>query len=305
MKSTFLFLVSGLCLAFTPVSKQHTFQFKLDSGKVYSQTTSISTDSKQSLSGQEMTAHQFVAVTTSLEYNEQKDSLDNYTMWYDEFSMEVQGMGMNQKFTSDTTALASVDATSRILNQLVDKKFNADFATNGQIIEVFGLEEIITEATISSTGLGNMYAEQFSAGFGDSGLAKNLELVTAIWPETEVKIGDSWTNEQYTSTGLPIILKNTYTLVSIDKKIGQLSVSSTAETDKNNNSTEMSGMNAVYYLEGNRSGTIDFEIETGWVTNANFDDLILGNIVLAPSEQLPEGMTIPVEFKNKITVKAN
>lgn len=305
MKKSIVLLGSIAMLAFIPMSETQFLRFKLDPARSYKQTTTINTESKQNVQGQEMTVLQFVSVTTKMKTRLTTDTLHMYDMEYSDIQMELEGMGSKQKFASDTTKLPFTDATSMVLSQLVNHSFEAHINENGMIQEVFGLEELIAEATVNATGITSMYAEQFSSGFGDGGLAKNLEMVTAIWPEKDVRIGDSWANEQYTSTGLPIIVNNIYTLIAINGNQGEIKVESTLEIDKENSSTILSGMEASYQLNGSRTGTILFEVKTGWVLKADLNDSISGNITISPNEQVPDGMNIPVEFKNDIDVVSN
>lgn len=305
MKKSIILLGSLAMLAFIPMSETLLLRFKLDSARSYKQTTTITTDSKQEVQGQEMVVHQFVSVTTKMKVNLVTDSLHMYDVEYSDIKMELEGMGTNQKFGSDTTKLKMTDPTSRVLNQMVNQPFEAHINELGVVEEVFGLEELIAEATVNATGITAMYAEQFSSGFGDGGLAKNLEMVTAIWPEQAVRIGETWSNEQYTPTGLPLISKNQYTLMAITGNQGEIKIESSLEIDKENSSTILSGMEASYNLSGSRTGTILFEVKTGWVIKADLLENITGNILITPNDQVPDGMIIPVEFKNDIKVVSN
>src|SRR5690606_4484653 len=128
------------------------------------------------------------------------------------------------------------DAMSQIFASLTQKKFDADIDLKGSIKEVRGLEEIITDATSPLGEQSSMISEQISAGFGDSGLAKNLEMFTAIMPANAVKVGSTWTNEQFTASGLPLILKNTFTLKSISGGMATIDVKSDIFVDPNKSS---------------------------------------------------------------------
>lgn len=298
MKMKFILGLSTLALAFAPIAKKVDLEFKLEKGKTYTQTIVMNTETKQNIQGTDQIIQQTASAETTMELKNEGSDLNTYTLWYENISMSVDQGGMKQAFNSDTTSLDNVDAMSQILASLTNKKFDADIDLSGKIKEVNGLEEIITTATASMGDQASMVNEQISGSFGDSGLAKNLEMFTAIMPGKTVKEGSTWTNEQFTASGLPLILRNTYTLKSVSKGIATIEVKSDISVDPAKSSTEIQGMKASYFLEGDRTGTMEMEVETGFVTSANIDDEIVGSINLESSPQMPEGMTIPIEMNS-------
>lgn len=306
MKIKFLLIgLSAFALAFAPVSKKTDLKFKLEKGKTYTHHIVTETTSKQSIQGMEQVIQQMATSDTRMKLTDENDQSNTYTIWYENISMSIEQMGMKQEFSSDTTALDQVDPMSQILSSLTKKEFTADIDLKGKIKKVNGLEEIITNATSAMGEQASMVRDQISSGFGDSGLAKNMEMFTAVMPNETVKIGSTWTNEQFTSSGLPLILRNIYTLKSISGGIANIEVKAEISVAPDQSSTEIQGMKASYFLEGDRTGELKMEINTGFVTEANMNDEIVGSITIDSSPQMPEGMTIPIEINanTKLTSK--
>jgi len=256
------------------------------------------TETKQSIQGMDQIIHQTASAETKMELKNEGSGSNTYTLWYENISMSIDQAGMKQDFSSDTTALDNVDPMSQIFASMTNRKFDADISLKGKIQDVTGLEEIITDATAPMGAQASMINDQISSGFGDAGLAKNLEMFTAIMPTNTVKVGASWTNEQYTASGLPLILNNTFTLKSLSDGMATIEVKSDISVDPENSTTDIQGMKASYFLEGDRTGTIEMEVNTGFVTTANIDDKIIGSISLESSPQIPDGMTIPIEMNS-------
>lgn len=302
-------LVLGLsiaALAFAPMAKKVQLQFKLEKGKTYTQNTLMTTVTKQTIAGNEQVINQNAGTITIMELKELGNGSNTYTLWYDNISMGIsQGGGMTQTFNSDTTQLASVDPMSQIFSSLTGKKFEANIDLSGKIAEVKGLEQIISDATSPMGEQAGMIGEQISAGFGDSGLAKNMEMLTAIMPAEPVKVGSTWTNIQFTSSGLPLLVNNTYTLKSISGGKAVIDIKATISVDPDESSTELQGMKATYYMEGSRTGTLEMEVSTGFVTSADINDEIIGSISIASNAQMPDGMTIPIEMNSNTAVTSN
>lgn len=298
MKIKFLLGLSTLALAFAPMAKKVDLQFKLEKGKTYTQTTVMNTETKQSIQGMEQIIKQTASAETTMELKNEGSGSNIYSLWYENISMSIDQAGMKQEFSSDTTALDDVGPMSQIFASMTKKKFDADIDLKGKIKEVTGLEEIITDATSPMGEQASMINEQISSGFGDAGLAKNLEMFTAIMPEGAVKVGATWANEQFTASGLPLILRNTFTLKSVSDGVATIEVNSDISVDPANSTTDIQGMKASYFLEGNRTGTMQMEVKTGFVITANIDDEIVGSINLESSPQMPDGMTIPIEMNS-------
>ena len=306
MKIKILLGLSILALAFAPMAKKIDLQFKLEKGKTYTQNIVMTTVTKQTIADTEQIINQSAGTVTKMELKETGTDANTYTMWYENISMGIdQGNGMQQKFNSDTSQLVSIDPMSKILSSLTGRKFEANIDLSGKIIEVKGLEEIITEATSSLGDQAGMIGEQMSAGFGDSGLAKNMEMLTAIMPGEPVKMGSTWTNTQFTASGLPLIVHNTFTLKSVDNGIAVIDLTANITVDPDEGSSELQGMKATYFMEGSRSGTIQMDVKTGFVNSAEIIDKIIGSISIEANAQMPEGMMIPIEMNSNTTVSSH
>ncbi|NEN22482.1 hypothetical protein G3O08_03065 [Cryomorpha ignava] len=306
MKIKLVLGLSILALAFAPMAKKVDLKFNLENGKTYTQNTVMTTVTKQTIAGNEQVINQNAGTITKMELKESGKDANTYTMWYENISMGInQGGGMTQNFNSDTTKLEAVDPMSELFSMLTGRKFEADIDFSGKIVEVNGLEEIISGATASMGEQAGMIGEQISAGFGDSGLAKNMEMLTAIMPATPVKVGSTWTNKQFTSSGLPLVLNNTFTLKSVADGKAVIDVKANITVDPNQSSTELQGMKATYFMEGSRSGTLEMEVSSGFVSSADINDEIIGSISIESNPQMPDGMTIPIEMNSNTSVSSN
>jgi len=296
--------LSALTLAFAPMAKKVDLQFNLEKGKTYTQTTVMNSETKQTISGVEQIIKQSASAKTKMEFKSEGETANTYTLWYENISMSIDQGGMTQDFNSDTTQLETVDPMSGIFSSLTGNKFDAKINQKGKILEVNGLEEVIEKATAPLGEQASMISEQISAGFGDSGLAKNLEMLTAIMPDGPVKVGETWKNEQFTSSGLPMILKNTFTLKSVSDGVATIDVTAKISVDAENSTTEIQGMKASYFMDGSRTGTFEMEVSSGFVTSASLNDLIAGSISFESSPQMPDGMTVPIDMKSTTTVSS-
>ncbi len=302
MRTTLLSGLVIITLGFTQPKKVE-FKFQLEAGKTYSQTMTIVGQTKQTMMGQVREIDSKVTNTTNYKLKEKGDKSNVYTVWYSQIGIESSEMGSSQIINSDTSSLEVVDPFSATLSQVIDKEFDARISQKGEVMELMGLEEMIAEITGGSEENPNEMSAVLSSGFGDSGFSNNVEGITHIFPDTPVKVGDTWTREQNSNTGFPLVIKNTYTLKSVTGDQAVIDVKGPVSVNPEQERADMGGMEVLYFIEGERSGTLTVEIKTGWVVNATFTDDIGGSLTISPNPQVPDGMTIPLEMKNVTTIQ--
>lgn len=304
MKPKIILGLSILAFAFMPAAKKINLEFNLEKGKTYHQTMELKSITKQTISGQEQTVTQSISNKMAMKVKSEGDNADTYTLTYENIQMEF-AQGLNaQTFNSDTTQLETVDPMSRLFTAMTGQDFDATINRKGEVTDVSGLEELITKATAGMGAKGEALAPQISASFGEEGLIKTVEILTAIMPSEPVRIGDSWTKEQTTGSSLPIILNNTFTLTGIDNGTATIDVKGSVTVDPESATTTIQGMEATFFMDGEHTGSIQMDVKTGWVKSATFEDNIAGSITLSPNPQMPKGMTIPIEMKNTTTVSS-
>lgn len=294
---TLITLAVGLGLAFAPASKTE-LKFSLEKGKTYGVHNAVNSVTKQSMMGEEMVYTSSAGSTTYFKLNEDGDKDGLYELWYDDISLSFSGMGQETSFGSADTA----NPMGAVLAKVVQKKFQARIGKDGSINEVLGLEEMIKAISTDEEGNVDQTAEQISASFGEDGLARNLERGLNFFPEKALKKGDTWKKTQLSDSGMPLLIENTYTLLSTDATHAMIGVEAVIGVDPDNATGDLQGMEATYFLEGTRKGTLKVELKTGWVTEGNMEDDIAGSITIEPNASLPDGLTLPMEIKNEITL---
>jgi len=301
MKLTKAFIGVALIAPSIVLAQKVDMKLDLEKGKEYIQKTQVENVLKRTMQGQVMESNQTQSSAIIVEMLEDNGKTDTYKIEYGVIDMSSSMMGQSQSFTSDTTSLETVDPMSAMLAGMTGKEFKAKITEKGRVEEVMDLGELVKVATANLPG-GPATAEIMSESLGDNGFTKNIELTTDIFPDKPVKVGDSWTKEQFTSTGLPIVANTTYTLKSVDNGTAVVDVTAKLETDPGNASTQIQGMDATQYFDGERTGTLNVEVASGWVTSGTLQDDIVGSITIAPGAQVPDGMTIPIEMSNTITI---
>src|SRR5436190_15569058 len=146
---------------------------------------------------------------------------------YNDFKMNMQVMGMEINIDTDKPApdVSMEDAKtnpSALMNKLFSgirgKKFNMTVNEQGEVMEVTGFDAI-AKAMVDSLGLPDEYKEKMEATakdqFNGDDIKKQFSQMFYIFPNKEVKVGDSWKTNNITSEKMPAKYNNTYTVKEI------------------------------------------------------------------------------------------
>ncbi len=294
---TWIVAAAGILLAFAPPAKVN-FKFELNEGVTYIQTSDMRSNVKQTIMGQEMLIENATTMSTNYKVKKREAEATLYEMWYDDIELSFSGMGQTQKFSSADTS----EPVGSILAQIINRKFDVAITPKAEVKSIDGLEELLSSVSDKSNPELTEMVAQVTSSFNEEGMRQSFESSLAIFPDKVVKTGDSWKKVHFTGGGMPLRINNTYTFDRVEGDVAIIQVNGTVDVDPENATGEMQGMEATFFFEGNRTGTIRVEVETGWVTMAEFRDKIGGSITLAANAMVPDGMTVPVELDNTTRV---
>jgi len=215
---------------------------------------------------------------------------------YNDFKMNMQVMGMEINIDTDKPApdVSMEDAKtnpSALMNKLFSgirgKKFNMKVNEEGEVIEVTGFDAIAKDM-VDSLGLPEEYKEKMEATakdqFNGDDIKKQFSQMFYIFPNKEVKVGDSWKTNYTTSGKMPAKYNNTYTVKEIEGDMVTLDAKTTIETE-----------NETIKLDGNQTGKLLVDSKTGLVVNADFEQDIKASV---------GGQSMTIKGKGRIKGKA-
>ncbi len=294
-----LISLAGALILIGAAKESIVLQFALEENKVYKQDVSIENTIKQSFGMQEMVVESSIRSSTYFELVQREANGGLYDIWYADLATESKMDGMEQNISSDddSTPLGAV------LGALVEKKFQVEIDNKGEVGTVSGLEEILSEAMEGTDAAALPMAEMIETSYGEPGLIRNLEMTLNIFTDEKLKKGKQWKTTQLSNSGFPLILETTFTLKSLEGGVLHIDVYSDISVDPDNADTNLQGMDATIFLEGERKGSLEVEAATGWILSGEYNDDIAGSIRLEDSAQFPEGLTVPLEIASRIHIK--
>jgi hypothetical protein len=218
-------------------------------------------------------------------------------MTYDRFKLNTGMAGMSIAIDTDTPMAVGDTADEKqkalgMMNKMFSgikgKQFTMKISSEGKVLEVAGIKELM-QSLVDSMNMDEeakrAFSESFTKQLNDESVKAQFERIFYIFPNKEVKVGDTW--QKNTSLGgvMPAKYNSTYTVTDIEGDMVTLEEKSTLE------STE-----EKMKMTGKVDGTLVVDSRTGLVVKADQDMKM--NVTA-------EGMSIEIKGVTKVKGKAN
>lgn len=267
-------------------------KFNFEKGKGYDYEMISNMD--QEIMGQEMQMD--MSFYYSMDVTEDDGAIKTITTAIDRFKMKMGVGGMNLDIDSDKP-LPSLGKTKdgedpmKMLNSLFGaikgQKFIVKVDAEGKVQEVTGFENI-ANTIVDSMGLDEEkrqeMKQQFSQQFNSEKMKSQLGRIFYIFPNKEVKVGDSWQKSSQVMGEMGGEYNSTYKVTDIEGDMVTLSENTKVEPGEEK-----------MKLSGDIKGTIVVDSRLGLVVNADQDMKLKANVA---------GKSFEIKAKIKIKGKA-
>lgn len=271
-------IVCALLLTSVAFAQQHKLSLDLEVGKEYQQLTSSQMQILQEISGQKIDINLNIEGLMAYTVKEEGDNAYTLEAVYKNMGMKMVMPQMTMDFNSTS---GKEDPFSKMLSAIADQPFEVVMSKNGKITEVNGLESIFESSISQFEDLPAAQLEQIksqlSQSYGKDAFKGNIEMVTAIFPDEKVKVGDSWKVDTQLKSGFEAGINTTYTLVEKNNDFYMIKGESDIATEDTDEMTQMNGMPMRFDMKGKMSSDIKVDSKTGWIINADIKQDISGD----------------------------
>ncbi|HKZ67512.1 MAG TPA: DUF6263 family protein [Chitinophagaceae bacterium] len=243
-------------------------KFNLEKGKSYDYEILWDTDQKMMGQDNKIT----IAGGYTINVIDENDNIKTLTAAYRNFKMYMNIMGMEISVDTDKPSgpmdEAAIKANplgmmDRVFAGIKGKEFTMKVDEEGKVLQVSGFEQIIN-GMIDSIGINDDVKMQMRASlqdqFNEQAIKDQFAQVFTIFPNKEIKSGDSWEKSFQMGGRMPAKYTTKYTV----KEIEGDHVSLSAQTRIGSGSSEME-------IKGTQDGSLLVDSKTGLVINAEFD----------------------------------
>jgi hypothetical protein len=243
-------------------------RFNYSKGRGYDYELIMNMDRKSEAGTQQsdMTAYY------SMEVSGEEDNFKTIKTRYERFKMsfDINGMGIaidtDQPFTAsqgDTSMKNSISNINRFFGAIKNQQFVLKVNTEGKIVEITGLSQMATSIA-DTLGLQGPARQQmiqlFGQRFNEDAIKEQMERFLFIFPDKEVKVGDSWTKNNLVKGVMAANYTSVYKVTEIEGDMVTIEENSTIGSSDPQNK-----------MEGKIIGELVIDSRTGLVVKANQD----------------------------------
>lgn len=306
MKTIFTLILTVFVL--TSYQTQNSdLSLKLKKGKEYKQITNSKTTIIQEVNGQKMNMVMTIKGTMTFLVKDITENGYNMDAKFEELSMSMQMPQGLMEFSSEKND--ANDIFSTILGAMKDKAFGITMSKTGKITDVKNVEALWSTAINTFDQLPEMQKEQIKAqimkAYGGEALKGNIEMVTAIYPDSPANRGDKWTINTKLESGMSANMTTDYEFAELTSEYALIKGKSTIVTADKDAYIESNGMPMKYDLTGSMDSEIKVDKNTGWIIEATINQKIEGDTYIKENPQLPNGMKIPMTMINDVVITNN
>lgn len=177
------------------------------------------------------------------------------------------------------------------------QSITARISPAGEVSSVEGVEDLRKKAQDAiegtSGGLPKEAMEQFFEGaFSENAVRAQLDAWLAPYAQKEVKPQGSWTESgKDTVSAMTVPYEQTFTLTSIEGNVAKISFEKHFDSDSSTSTEVMPGMNVDFKPSGGATGTIEMEVDSGWITS------IYAKINMTSKISMPGGMSMDMTME--------
>ena len=196
-----------------------------------------------------------------------------------------------------------VDTLVSGFDALIGKGYAMQISPDGEILDVVGLNEMISEVMadvgIEDAELLAQFEAQFAEQYSEEALREQVGNMLVEFPEGAVKIGDTWTASATSSNLVALNVDTIYTLVAFEGNIATIDATSVISSSEDS-MLDMGVYQIEYNLFGSQISTIYVDTAVGWSTNSIVTQTVTGDMIMRMNE---DEVTIPLSIGSVVTME--
>jgi hypothetical protein len=198
----------------------------------------------------------------------------------------------------NTTNTNSLDPVERLLRGIIGASLSVYLDSTGDILDIKGSKEIsdkiLAAMAAQDEDTKRFVHEQIPKLAGESFVKNNLQQVFKLFPDSTVKVGDTWSRTLSQSQDIKFDANTTYTLSSVDDGIAEIESESEIGNIKSTNA--IMGHEVSSNLTGRQTGNFKADISTGMLLRGESNTSIEGTMQVMGRE-----VPISIKMKKQIT----
>ena len=224
---------------------------------------------------------------------------------YGTISFKMGMMNKEKEFSSETDD--PTDVFSLVLKEMINKPFLVKMTALGKITEVKNVDSLFANVFSKFPQLPEEQKQQMftqlNQSYGEKAVASNLQLCTAVFPESSISKGDSWLIKSTLESSMSMNIETTFQLKETGDSYYILSGKGLVKNVGNNTYVKSGGTWLKYNMTGRTTSRIKIDKKTGWVLAGKLVIDVSGTAHVKESADLPDGMDVPIKVTSETIYK--
>jgi len=297
-----------LCIAFILLTSFHprkeNLGLNLTVGEIYVQNMNLSSSIIQTVDGKLINTNVSADAKMTYKVTGIQNSVYDMEVQYESLKMKISLASITMEFSSEIND--ETDIFSTILSSMKNKPFLVKMSRNGKVLEVSNIDSVFAGMFDKFPQLTDVQRQQIQTqlkqAYGENAFKGNIEMYSAIFPDSPVTEGDKWTIKVQMESGMIGEMETVYELREIGDSSCQISGNSKIETTTKNGYVETNGIPLKYDLKGTMISDIKINRKSGWIMSAKISQSIKGTAFVQDSPRMPGGMSIPITVNNDMDI---
>jgi hypothetical protein len=288
-------------------AQKEKLEFNLTKGQVYNQNMDCNLSIAQKVKDQSIDIDMKIKGNITYKVTDIKNNF-NIDVQYNSLSMTMNMPNGPVEFSSSKKG--EDDIMSNVFKALTKKPFVIIMSKEGKVVEVKNIDKAFDEILDSFSQLSRQQKkqikDQLAQSFGEKSFKNNLEMSSAIFPANPVEKGEKWIINSKLESGMSADIETTYELAEVNETSYVITGVSVIKSISNKDyQMSSNGMEMKYDLKGDMTSRIKIHKNSGWTIESTIEQNIEGTTFIKPSEQIPDGMEIPMKMTNEMKLSEN
>ncbi len=232
------------------------------------------------------------------------DADANYNMeiTYKSLAYKITGLPEPIEFDSN-----GADNKNFPLADIVGKTYQLTMSPIGKVLDVKGADLLVDNLVDNMTAPPEVKAvlskEALKNQFGDKATQEMMNSLISSFPEQPIKQGEHWLQEFSIQYGYPVRLHIDYTLLAVSDNQAALDVKISRMPLADAPKMTVGDITFSYQLKGEDTGKIHLDLRSGWINDGKIDSELSGKVIVAPTQDLPEGLAWPIHIVGTVVLQ--
>lgn len=198
------------------------------------------------------------------------------------------------------------DVQNKVIRSMMKKSFFVTMNKTGTVEKVEGTENLwsgmsalgLDENTLATT------KQSLVQLLSENSLKNSFEQAMVYYTDKKVKQGDTWNSKNDFPMDFPILVDNSWSLVSLTGTTAKVNADGIyTTTDKEKTIVLPGGFKAKVDLNGKQSMKSNVNVKTGWPSDLHIQSELMGKMILLAGGVIPEDMEVPMEISTETSYK--